>query len=103
MLTVRPRTDDDLEQCVLILEQVHRADAYPMFWPEDPAKWLSPRGMLGAWVAHHDGRVAGHIDLRAADADASAAVWAGATSLPPERLAAIGRFFVSPDCRGRGV
>jgi ribosomal protein S18 acetylase RimI-like enzyme len=100
---VRPRTNDDLDRCALILEAVHRADAYPLFWPDDPVKWLSPVGMLGAWVAADDGGVVGHIDLGAAETDASASVWARATGLPAERLAAIGRFYVSPERRGRGI
>jgi GNAT superfamily N-acetyltransferase len=74
-----------------------------MFWPDDPANWLSPRGLIGAWVADEDGTISGHIDLRAAETDAGAAVWSRATGLPPKRLALIGRFFVLPDARGRGV
>jgi 8-oxo-dGTP diphosphatase len=100
---IRPRSEHDLDRCVQLLETVHQSDAYPTFWPDDPVKWLSPRGMLGAWVADEDGRIVGHIDLRAAEADAGAAVWSRATGLPPERLAAIGRLFVSPGRRGRGV
>jgi GNAT superfamily N-acetyltransferase len=100
---VRPRTDRDLDDCVRLLEAVHRSDGYPTYWPEDAARWLSPRAMLGAWVAENEGRIVGHITLRAGTADASAAVWSDATGLPPEQLAAITRFFVSVDSRGTGV
>ncbi len=59
--------------------------------------------MLGAWVAESEGRIVGHIALRAGTADASAAVWSDAAGLPPEQLAAITRLFVSLDSRGTGV
>jgi GNAT superfamily N-acetyltransferase len=84
---------------------VHRGDGYPTYWPDDPARWLSPRPMLGAWVAEddNDGRIVGHITLRAGTADASAAVWSDATGLLPEQLASVTRLFVSRDRRGAEV
>jgi len=100
---IRLRSDDDLGECVRLLETVHRADGYPTYWPDDPARWLSPRAMLGTWVAEADGRIVGHIALREGTADASASVWSEATGLPPEQLASITRLFVSLDSRGAGV
>jgi GNAT superfamily N-acetyltransferase len=100
---IRVRSDGDLDACVRILETVHRADRYPTYWPDDPASWLSPSAMLGAWVAEDDGRIVGHIVLTAGTAEASASVWASATGLPREQFAAITRFFVSPDTRSAGV
>jgi GNAT superfamily N-acetyltransferase len=100
---IRLRTDDELGECVGVLEAVHRADRYPIHWPDDPGRWLSPRALLNAWVAESDGRIVGHIGLRAATADVSASVWSDATGLPPERLASITRFFVSCDSRAAGV
>jgi GNAT superfamily N-acetyltransferase len=69
-----------------ILDAVHRADAYPTHWPEDPQSWLTPSGLLGAWVAEVDNLIAGHVALRA-----------GA------RPAEITRLFVAGESRGRGV
>jgi GNAT superfamily N-acetyltransferase len=100
---VRTRVDGDLDECVRLLEAVHRADAYPMYWPDDPARWLTPGAMLGAWVAEHEARIVGHIALRAGSADASARVWAEATGLPPEEFGSISRLFVSLECRGAGI
>jgi len=100
---VRLRADGDLGECVRLLDIVHRADGYPAYWPDDPAGRLSPTAMLGAWVAGHEDRIVGHIALGAATADASAVVWSKATTLPPERLAAVTRLFVSPESRGAGV
>ncbi|HEY1368693.1 MAG TPA: bifunctional class I SAM-dependent methyltransferase/GNAT family N-acetyltransferase, partial [Gaiellaceae bacterium] len=102
-LRVRRRTQEDLGTCVAVIEALHRSDGYPIVWPEDPAGWLSPAGTFAAWVAEVDGRIAGHIALRAAAADTGAGIWSDATGLPPERLAAITRLFVSAGHRGAGL
>ena len=100
---VRRRSARDLGECLRVLEAVHHADGYPAYWPDDPARWLSPAETLGAWVAEADGPVVGHIVLRAGTAEADASVWSEATGLPPDRLASITRFFVSPGLRCAGV
>jgi GNAT superfamily N-acetyltransferase len=101
---VRVRCDGDLEECLRVLEAVYRADRYPFRWPEDPAGWLSPRAMLGAWVAGDGGRVLGHVALRAVRAtDGGAPAWSGATGLPAEGHASVSRLFVSPGSRGAGL
>jgi GNAT superfamily N-acetyltransferase len=101
---VRPRSDDDLGQCVRLLKAVHEADAYPSYWPDDPEGWLSPRAMLGAWVAEDDaGGVLGHVALSPGPAEADASVWAEATGRLADNFAAISRLFVALDSRGTGV
>jgi ribosomal protein S18 acetylase RimI-like enzyme len=84
---------------------VHEADGYPMLWPADPARWLTPSRLLDAWVAERAdaGGLAGHVALCSADGDAAAPVWSAATGLEPGRLGAVTRLFVSPEDRGSGV
>lgn len=60
---VRPRTDADLDACVAALSTVHEADGYPMNWPADPRRWLTPSGTVAAWVALRADGVAGHVLL----------------------------------------
>jgi GNAT superfamily N-acetyltransferase len=48
---IRDRTAGDLDECVALLAAVHAADGFPMHWPGDPRRWLSPRGLRRAWVA----------------------------------------------------
>lgn len=100
---IRWRTNDDLPECARLLEEVHRIDGYPTFWPDEPIGWLSPTALLGAWVAEDDRQIVGHVALRAGTAEAGAEVWSGATGLPPEQLAAISRLFVASESRGEGV
>lgn len=39
---IRTRQPADLDRCVAARLAVHRADAYPLNWPADPHRWLSP-------------------------------------------------------------
>ncbi len=101
-VTVRPRTDDDLQACVSAVEAVHASDAYPMWWPTDPADWLSPSGSATAWVAEDPvGRsIVGHVCVVRGVDDP---VLASLTGVTTERLASVSRLFVSPAGRGRGL
>ncbi|WP_221762528.1 GNAT family N-acetyltransferase [Nonomuraea sp. WAC 01424] len=85
-VAVRHRTPADLDACAEALALVHAADRYPVDWPGDPQGWLTPHGLLRAWVAYEDGRVLGHVGL----AD---------TPEGPE----VTRLFVAPAARGRGL
>jgi len=63
-VSIRPRTPADLDACVAALREVHEADRYPMNWPSDPARWLTPPGLAAAWVAALDDvPLAGHALL----------------------------------------
>lgn len=93
-MNVRPRTAADLEPCVDFLRAVHAADGYPLLWPDDPASWLSPRGLLSAWVAEFDARPAGHVAL-VRDPRSGAR--------EPSGRAELCRLLVAPTLRRRGV
>ncbi|MFC6066692.1 GNAT family N-acetyltransferase [Streptomyces ochraceiscleroticus] len=80
---IRPRGARDLPACVRLLRAVHLHSGYPYTWPADPAGWLTPEGLTGAWVAEDaDGRVAGHAALCGGE---------------------MNRLFVAPEARGRGL
>ena len=87
------------------LRAVYDADRYPVLWPADPAGWLTGRDLLSAWVAEDDGDggLLGHLSLNGTDASRARPQWLKALAAPPERLAVVTRFFVSPRARERGV
>jgi GNAT superfamily N-acetyltransferase len=77
-----------------MLHEVHRADGYPLAWPDDPVAWLSPLGLLAAWVAEcADSRIGGHIALTSSEIDVATA---GSDAL-------VSRLFVALASRRRRV
>jgi GNAT superfamily N-acetyltransferase len=98
VITIRPRTVEDLPSCVAALHEVYEADAYPAVWPEDPARWLTPAKLVDARIAEADRAVVGQVGIRE-------------STLPEPVYAAIGniasisvtRLFVVPSRRRHGV
>ncbi|MFJ3529977.1 MULTISPECIES: GNAT family N-acetyltransferase [unclassified Streptomyces] len=95
---IRRRRDDDLKACVEALATVHEADRYPARWPDDPAGWLTPEGLLGAWAAWDGTHVLGHVALTRTDYAMAAQV-----GLPPDELTSVSRLFAASSARRSGV
>lgn len=102
----RPRHAADLPRLAALLAEVHERDGYPMRWPAHPAEFLTPPGLLAAWVVataeEPAGEPVGHVAL-SAPAPPAAAPWTAALGLPAERLAVVGRLFVAPGARRAGA
>jgi GNAT superfamily N-acetyltransferase len=67
------------------------ADGYPAVWPTDPAGWLSPAGLVGAWVVEQDGALCGHVSV----------VRPPVPEASPGGQAEVSRLFVAPAARGQ--
>jgi GNAT superfamily N-acetyltransferase len=93
---VRERRPEDLAECVRALAEVHARDGYPTWWPADPAGWLSPAGILAAWVAEVGGTVVGHVCVVTGGDEDAAGVTVGEPAM-------VSRLFVAPAGRGRGL
>lgn len=79
--------------CVDVLARVHADGGYPTNWPADPARWLTPSGLIEAWVAGTgEIPVAGHAIISQV---------IGRAHCPP--AAEIGRLFVDPAARRQGI
>jgi GNAT superfamily N-acetyltransferase len=83
-----------------VLRRVHDSSGYPSRWPADPGGWITPRTMVAAWVAEHDGEVAGHVALvRGLNVECLLR----ATGLPVEALGGIVRLYVDPHFQRLGL
>lgn len=107
---VRIRESADLDACVEALVEVHAADGYPVEGVDHPQQWLTPPGLLQAWVAVMDDQVVGHNALSAPPSDdAAAKMWsqqsASIANPPPQqmRVAVMERLFVLPTAQGYGL
>jgi GNAT superfamily N-acetyltransferase len=98
---IRGRRAGDLDQCVRALRLVHEADGYPMVWPRDPVRWLSPAATAHAWVA----LAATAADHRPGHAEAAGGVLGHVLLLRTDtpRTYEIARLFVAPAGRGLGL
>lgn len=101
-VSIRPRRPDDLAACVAIIAETHRTSRYPVNWPADPEGWLTPRDLLGAWVAELAGVVVGHIALMDAT-EAPAKAWAVSTGQSVGEAAEITRLCVAGAARRRSA
>lgn len=100
---IRPRTAADLDACVAVLGDVHRASGYPAHWPADPHRWLTPSRHIAAWVAEWDGDVVGHVSLTSATGEAAAEHWAERTGRTVGEAVAVSRLFVAERARGNAI
>jgi ribosomal protein S18 acetylase RimI-like enzyme len=93
MICLRDREAADLGLCVRALAEVHQTNGYPTNWPADPARWLTPPGIVRAWIVRADELpIAGHVLLRqVADSPAG------------HPVAEVSRLFVAPAARRQGV
>jgi ribosomal protein S18 acetylase RimI-like enzyme len=99
---IRPRTIKDLRACIDALATVHASDRYPVNWPADPGRWLTPSNLVAAWVVVEGSDIVGHVGLSQLDAATLEAPLVRAISTPTGPVGSITRLFVTPQGRGRG-
>jgi ribosomal protein S18 acetylase RimI-like enzyme len=93
VIRIREREAADLGWCVQALAEAHRTSGYPTNWPADPARWLTPPGIVRAWIAGTaELPVAGHVILRQLPASPAG-----------QAAAEVSRLFVAPAARRQGV
>jgi GNAT superfamily N-acetyltransferase len=100
---VRPRHDDDLDECVRIAKIVHERDRYPAYLPTGLREFLFGSDALAAWVAEDGGRVIGHVALHRRAIPAVLDLASDALALPVDRLGVVARLLVDPAARRRGA
>ncbi|MGP3753396.1 GNAT family N-acetyltransferase [Streptomyces sp. IBSNAI001] len=101
---VRPRETNDLAEAATVLAAVHESDGYPVEGVEDPEGWLSPEGLLAAWVAEVDGHVVGHVAINSPQpGEEVARLWREKSGADNSQIAVLARLFVSREARKGSV
>ncbi|MEE1749134.1 GNAT family N-acetyltransferase [Streptomyces sp. JV184] len=101
---VRPRKTHDLSEAATILTAVHELDGYPVEGVEDPQAWLSPEGLLAAWVAELDGRVVGHVAINSPQPEEEPArLWREKSGEYDSHIGVLARLFVAREARKEAV
>lgn len=103
-VNVRPRTAEHTDETGDLLVAVHERDGYPVEGVADPEPWLSPPGLMCAWIGELDGAVVGHALVTTAKPDDHAVgLWTERSHEPAAKIVVLGRLFVGPAGRGYGV
>jgi GNAT superfamily N-acetyltransferase len=105
MLTIRTRSNVDLDACVSVLEKVYDKDKYPVQGVSQAKQFLSGDSIQQAWVCEKDGHIVGHVaaSRKMSKDDVSMALWTQQHPDDPNSTAVLERLFVDPDSRGLGV
>lgn len=102
-VVVRPRISADIAQASSALVSVHETDGYPVEGVDDPETWLSPPGLLGAWVAEAGAQVVGHVAVSRAAGEGAVTLWIDHSGAGEDAVCVLARLFVLPEVRKRAV
>ena len=101
---IRMRRHRDLPTVTRLLRRAFFEGQFPGVRPSDPRAWLEGDDVIGAWVAHEQGEIVGHVAITRVGVDArSARRWQEVTGHRPAELAAVSQLFVRPRFRGQGI
>lgn len=98
-VTIRPRTNADIDALVEIASEVRRRDGYPGEGT-DLRSFLTSRDALAAWVALVDGAIAGHVALHP---QSLPVVMDAASAVADPPFGVVARLLVAPTARRGGV
>jgi len=98
-ILVRQRLDSDVIQAAAGLVRVHARDGYPVEGVGRPEEWLTPRGMINAWVAVKSGTVIGHVTVSRPADEPAVSLWVERSGESASSVAVLARLFVVPEAR----
>lgn len=103
-IQIRPRLSDDLDHLARVAREVHKADGYPRYNPEDDLiGFLEPPESIAAWVAVLDGDIVGQVSLHSASSTEVMALAVSELGVAVDKLGVVARLMVDPSSRGVGT
>jgi GNAT superfamily N-acetyltransferase len=104
VIEVRERTDDDIEGCARLVEEVRRLDGYPPYLPDNDYRGLfTDPSQIVAYVATAEDTIVGHVALHRSTGDSAMALACNALGVEAARLGVVVRLFSAVDRRREGV
>ncbi|MFC1439774.1 GNAT family N-acetyltransferase [Streptacidiphilus sp. N1-10] len=102
-VVVRPRGESDIPQAAAGLVKVHSTDGYPVEGVSQPEAWLTPPGMLNAWVAEISGSIVGHVAVSSPTGEDAVSMWLDLSHESEDKVGVLARLFVVREARRRAV
>ncbi|MFD5938493.1 GNAT family N-acetyltransferase [Streptomyces griseus] len=100
--TIRPIQEADVPGAAAALIEVHSTDGYPVEGVDDPEAWITPPGVVKAWVAHRD-CVVGHIAIMKAEGEKAVTLWQQQSGEDEAHIGVLARLFVVRSARKHAV
>lgn len=100
-VTIRLRTDADLDACEQVAQAVHLLGGYPAYL-RNMRSFLVSTDALYAWVIAEGEQIVSHVAAHRRSFAAVMATGSAALGLTPERLRVVARLVVDPGQRGKG-
>ena len=102
--TIRPRLEEDVEECVRLAQVVHAVDGYPPYLPNDDFRaLLTTPEPLAAYVAVAVDNIVGHVALHSSRRDGAVMLAADMLHVGGDQLGVVARLFGSPQHRRIGI
>lgn len=107
-LRIRPREPSDMDALVQLCELQQPTSNYPWCWPPPmpPSEFIERPSELFALVAHHEGKLVGHVAVQRIDRDAEGETWLNGLNIPEgeeHRIASVSVLFLDPTILGSGI
>jgi ribosomal protein S18 acetylase RimI-like enzyme len=103
VVSLREWRPDDLPAALDVLGRTHRADSYPVLWPDDPASFACPEDAVASWVGEDgNGAFVGHVCIRPAHGP-PLPTWVKGSGRAADDLGVVSRLYVEPSARRHGI
>ncbi|QQM42731.1 GNAT family N-acetyltransferase [Streptomyces liliifuscus] len=100
---IRPRRDLDIPEAAAALVEVHATDGYPVEGVDHPEVWLTPPGLIQAWIAELEGSVVGHVAVSRSNGEEAVSLWLKHGQGIEEKTAVMARLFVIRGARKSAI
>ncbi|MEU9786151.1 GNAT family N-acetyltransferase [Streptomyces phaeochromogenes] len=100
---IRQRRNADISEAAESLVEVHATDGYPVEGVDQPEAWLTPPGLIQAWVAELDGHIVGHVAISRSNGEEAVSLWLKHGQGIEEKTAVMARLFVIRGARKSSI